>query len=339
MSRGPALDLLTQGLLGAALAQSAAPARETRIAAAVGFAAGLLPDADALIRSPADPLLVLEFHRHFSHSLLFVPLGALLAALLCWPFTRRRLGFARLYLYALLGYALAGLLDACTSYGTHLLWPFSDTAVAWSIIAIVDPVFTLLLLVPLLWGLWKRRASVTRAGLVLAALYLALGVLQHQRAERLAGEVAHARGIVPQLQLVKPTIGNVLLWRAVTVADGRVYTDGLRLGLGDGVRVYEGESAPLLDIATAAPAGTRLAIDTARFAAFAHGLLVRHPNEPELIGDARYALLPTSAAPLWGVLPGADVDQAPAFVARRELTPLMRAHFIDMLLGRDLTAP
>ena len=42
----------------------------------------------------------------------------------------------------MLGYGTGGLLDTCTSYGTHLLWPFSTTPMAWSIIAIVDPVFT-----------------------------------------------------------------------------------------------------------------------------------------------------------------------------------------------------
>ena len=56
------MDIVTQGLLGATLAQSAA-ARDTRLATGVGFAAGLLPDADSLIRSGSDPLLFLEFHR------------------------------------------------------------------------------------------------------------------------------------------------------------------------------------------------------------------------------------------------------------------------------------
>ena len=48
------------------------------MAALVGAVAGMTADLDVLIRSSADPLLNLEYHRHFSHSLLFVPLGALL---------------------------------------------------------------------------------------------------------------------------------------------------------------------------------------------------------------------------------------------------------------------
>ena len=330
------MDLLTQGLLGAAMAVAAAPPRETRVAAAVGAFAGLLPDADALVRSDADPLLVLEYHRHFTHALVFVPVGAALAALLAWPFARR-LAPTRLYLYALLGYALAGLLDACTSYGTHLLWPFSDEPVAWSIVAIVDPVVTLALLVPLAIALARRRAGVARAGLVLAALYLALGAWQHQRAAALAAELAADRGDRPVRALVKPTIGNVLLWRSVYESGGAVQVDAVRVGLGDGVRVYPGERAPLLapGEVEAAPAGSRLARDLARFHRFADGWTVRDPEDADYVGDARYAMLPTSLSPLWGVVPGATPSAPVRFVSRRELGPAGRQRFVDMLLGRD----
>ena len=80
------MDLLTQGLLGAALAQAGSKQQETRIATGVGFFAGLLADADILIQSDQDPLLTVEFHRHFTHSIFFVPFGALIAALILWFF-------------------------------------------------------------------------------------------------------------------------------------------------------------------------------------------------------------------------------------------------------------
>ena len=89
------MDLLTQGLLGGAVAQAGAPPHETRAATAVGLLAGLLPDADTLIRSPNDPLLFLDFHRHFTHSLVFIPVVALIAALLAWPVLKRRVAFRR----------------------------------------------------------------------------------------------------------------------------------------------------------------------------------------------------------------------------------------------------
>jgi inner membrane protein len=149
------MDIVTQGLLGAALAQAAAPPSQSRAATVVGFCAGVLPDADALLRSSADPLLFLDWHRHFTHALAFVPAGALIASILLAPFYLRPLGATRLYGYAFLGYALSGLLDACTSYGTHLWWPFSDERVAWRIISIVDPIFSGILLVGVVAVFWR----------------------------------------------------------------------------------------------------------------------------------------------------------------------------------------
>jgi membrane-bound metal-dependent hydrolase YbcI (DUF457 family) len=73
-------------------------------------------------------------------------LQPLVAALLAWPFVRRRLRFATVYLLAVLGFLPSGLLDVCTSFGTHWLWPLYGERLAWNLIAIIDPLFTLILL-------------------------------------------------------------------------------------------------------------------------------------------------------------------------------------------------
>ncbi|MBI1886767.1 MAG: metal-dependent hydrolase, partial [Nitrosomonadales bacterium] len=164
------MDILTHGLLGGTLAQSCSKKEETRTATVTGFLAALLADADALIRSGTDPLLVLEYHRQFTHSLIFIPAGALLVTLLLWPAfkaLRYPIAFRRIYLYALLGCATSGLLDACTSYGTHLLWPFTGERIAWSIVPIFDPLFSLLLGAMLLFGLRSRKTLAARIGLLL----------------------------------------------------------------------------------------------------------------------------------------------------------------------------
>lgn len=319
------MDILTQGLLGASLAAAAAPRGQLRAAALSGFAAGMLADADALIRSRDDALLVLEYHRHFTHSLAFVPLGALLATALLWPVMRRHLPLPRLYLYALLGYALSGVLDACTSYGTMLLWPFSDARIAWSIVPIVDPVFSALLAVPLLVAMRRRRAAIARTGLALAAIYLALGVLQHQRALHAVDALAAQRGHSPQRVLVKPTLGNLVLWRAMYLHDQRVYADAVRVGVK--ASSYPGESAVLAPQAIGSGSSPQ-----ARFAAFSDGWLVADPRHPGRLGDARYAMLPNSLRPLWGI--EVDSDGAAHFVTDRSMSSAERARFVDMLLGR-----
>ncbi|MFO7602475.1 MAG: metal-dependent hydrolase, partial [Gammaproteobacteria bacterium] len=283
------MDIVTQALLGATLAQSAARKAEIKYAAMIGAASGVLADADILIQSPTDSLLTIEFHRHFSHALIFIPIGGLLAALLLWPLLRQRLGFARIYLYAVLGYSLSGLLDACTSYGTHLLWPFSDERIAWHIISIIDPVFTLVLLLAVIFTLHRRAPRVARSGLAVAGLYLLLGVVQLQRAESVAQELAAARGHELEQLVVKPTLGNLLLWRSIYQAQGIYYIDAVRVGLGNR-RSYAGESIPRFDMAQLAvvPApDSVLAQDLQRFAAFSDGYIALHPQRQDVLGDVR----------------------------------------------------
>ena len=141
------MDPVTQGVLGASSAQSASTGKQLAAATLCGVVAGMAPDLDALIRSSDDPLLYLEYHRQFSHALIFIPIGALLCAVLLWRMVARWLSFYQTYLFCLLGYATHGLLDACTSYGTQLFWPFSNARIAWHTVSIIDPLFTLPLLV------------------------------------------------------------------------------------------------------------------------------------------------------------------------------------------------
>jgi inner membrane protein len=329
------MDLVTHAALGAAAAASFSPSRETRLAALAGAVAGMLPDADILISSSRDPLLNLEYHRHFTHALVFVPAGAALAAGVLRLALGARVPVRRLYAYAFSGYLLAVLLDACTSYGTHLLWPFRGGTIAWSVIAVVDPLFSLLVLVPLGFALVRARPEPARAALLLAGLVLATGVLQHRRAERVAWELAASRGHAPERLLVKPTMANLVLWRALYVEGGFVHVDAVRVGLPGHTRVYVGERAPLLEPATdtSLRPGSRVRHDVQRFLVFADGLLVRHPRRPELVGDARYSMLPTSLEPLWGIVldPAADTVR---FETGRRLTPEIRGRFLAMLLGR-----
>ncbi len=331
------MDFVTHAALGAAAAGSIAPARHLRAAALTGALAGALPDVDILITSSEDPLLNLEFHRHFTHSLVFVPVGAAIAAVLVWLLARRRIGIGTLYPWAFVGYLLAPLLDACTSYGTHLLWPFSTQPIAWSIIAVIDPLFSLAVFVPLLLALVKIRPGFARMAILLAAIGLAHAGIQRERAERHAIELAASRGHAPERLLVKPTLGNSTLWRSLYVREGSIHADAIRLGPFGGARTYPGESAPLINPERdlGLPADSRTRRDVARFVRFTDALVVRHPSRTELIGDARYAMLPTSIEPLWGIAIDPSAPDAPVrFETTRRLTPELRRRFLDMLLGR-----
>lgn len=334
------MDLLTQGLLGAATAQSVSRRQELRTATVIGLLAGMAPDLDTLIRSSSDPLLFLDFHRYFTHALIFVPVIAALVTVVLTPWLGRRMGPRRVFLYALAGAAFAGVLDACTSYGTHLLWPFVDRAVAWRIVSIVDPVITVALVAGLALGLLRRRPTAAWIALALIAVYLGGGVLQQQRALDAARGLAEARGHRIERLIAKPTFANLLLWRSLYLSGGVLYADAVRLPPFARARVYEGESALLLsgDAAAAGdPLLARLGPALPRFARFADGLLVRHPDRPEMVGDARFSMLPTRLKPLWGITRTPEGDDHPAqFVTDRSMSAAERQQFVDMLLGREL---
>ena len=120
------MDPISQGALGGALSQSIANKENIARITLIGCLAGMAPDLDVLIQSTTDPILFLEYHRQFTHSLIFIPVGSLIVAGALYPIMQNALNFKTVYLASALGYLTHGLLDACTSYGTLLFWPFSD---------------------------------------------------------------------------------------------------------------------------------------------------------------------------------------------------------------------
>ncbi|MBU0538011.1 MAG: metal-dependent hydrolase, partial [Gammaproteobacteria bacterium] len=140
------MDPLTQGLLGAvAVRNSGSKVAKRGGVVLLGFLAGMAADLDVIIRSTSDPLLFLEYHRQFTHSLIFIPLGGLICGLVLHKLIGQRnaLSWQQSVLFCTLGYATHALLDACTTYGTQLYWPFSNERVAWNIMSIIDPLYTL----------------------------------------------------------------------------------------------------------------------------------------------------------------------------------------------------
>ena len=334
------MDIVTQGILGASLARVIASKEQAKIATAVGFFAGLLADADILIQSSSDPLLYLEYHRHFSHSIFFIPLGALIASLILWFFLRNRLNFSRLYLYCLAGYSLSGVIDACTSYGTQLFWPFASDRVALNIISIIDPAFTLILLVSLLLSIKKRSMLATRIGLLLAACYLGFGWLQLERARDMSRQLAADRGHEIQRLLVKPTLGNLLLWRSIYLHDERLYVDAVRVGIFAHNLVYPGNSIALFDVDSyfhELSKASTLYSDIKRFNEFSDNYVAILPDNPALLADIRYSVLPDSLRPLWGIQMDVQQPEAHAqYKIIRDMSADDRKRFVAMLLGKPL---
>lgn len=332
------MDLITQGILGSALAQSGSHTKETRLATLIGCVAGLLADTDIFIRSSQDSLLNIEYHRHFTHSIFFIPFGALIAALLLWPFIKKKIEFKRLYWFSLLGYSLSGFIDACTSYGTYLLWPLSDERISFHLISIVDPVFTLALIFAVVMAYKKSQSRIALYGLLFAGFYLSVAFIQLQRAEFAAEQLASERGHTPVDAITKPTMANILLWRSVYKYENRIYADGIRVGMES--RVYPGDSiAQYVAKKDAKTLGVDSVLykDMQRFSEFSDNYLAIHPQDDKIIGDMRYSIQADGIKPLWGI--DFDLNKPDKHAVFRMYHEYDSSHidrFTSMILNRDV---
>jgi len=333
------MDPITHVLLGSATAQAAARAGQARQAALAGSVAGIVPDLDMLLPTGGDSLTALLLHRNFSHSIVFMPLGALLAAGLVWLLLRRGTPFARVYLWSLLGIIVHAPLDALNAYGTTLYWPFNDTRVAWPIMPVVEVVFTTGLLLALALAAWHNRVRPARLGLLFAVGWLALAAVQYERAQTAVAELAASRGESIERLLVQPTIGNIVLWSTRYKVDGDIRTDAIYLGPLGARRVYAGDRVPVFRVEEKPwiPQDSRVAHDVARFAWFADGWLIRDPDDISVIGDARYAMPPHRSRPLWGVRYNPDdLEEPMAFEHVRSVIDRDWIAFVRMVGGHPV---
>jgi inner membrane protein len=335
------MDPVSQGVLGAALPSALANKDKLKTIIWVGFLAGMAPDLDVLIQSPTDPILFLEYHRQFTHALAFIPIGALLCALVFHRFARHRLRFRELYLACFLGYATHGLLDACTTYGTQLFWPFSNQRVAWNSVSIIDPLFTLPLLTLMGLTLIKSNPWYARAAMIWALSYLAFGALQRDRAESLGQSLAEQRGHIPLRLSAKPGFANLFLWKVVYETDSDFYVDAVRTGLTP--TWFEGEHIRKLNIGADLPwldPRSQQADDLRRFNWFSMDYLAIDKDDSDHIIDIRYSMLPNEINALWGIRldrQAGIADHAKYVVNRDMNSEASRKRMqtmVDMLFGR-----
>ena len=299
------MDPISQAAVGVVAAQAGSSKSKLAQAAVIGGLAAMAPDLDVVIRSSDDPLLALEYHRHFTHSLAFIPVGAFLCALFSKLLFQRhwQLSFKTIYLWSLLGYASHGLLDACTTYGTYLLWPFSDVRVAWNTISVVDPLFTLPLLFCVVLAASRKSKLALSIGILWAASYLAFGVVQNYRAELVAEQLVADRKHNASAISVKPSFANLMVWKLVYEHDGYFYVDAIRAGFGDST-IWKGGRIEKLDVERHfewLDSASQQAKDIERFRHFSSGYIGIDPTLENHVVDIRYSLIPQEIEPLWGI--------------------------------------
>ena len=225
------MDSITQAVLGASVQGALLGRWQGRKALLYGAMLGTLPDMDVVI-DYGDAVANMTYHRGFSHSLFVV---GIVSVLLAWLIRRFRphpdYSGRRLWLCIWLVLTTHVLLDAFTTYGTQLFWPLTSPPVNISSIFIIDPLYTLPLLLAVLGGLaigLKRRFGLRLqyVALALSSLYLASTLAGKQMANQRLDQALAQAGIQAQILFSSPTPFNTLLWRVVAV-DGDDYYEGL----------------------------------------------------------------------------------------------------------------
>ena len=218
------MDSLTQVLLGASVAAAVAPAGHRRAAMAAGAALGTLPDLDTLplLLLTDDPVALMTLHRGASHSLLVLPF----VAWAIWWFFRRRGGRVaeapRRWFWAIqLALLTHPLIDALTVYGTQLLWPLPVRPVMWSSLFIIDPLYTVWLLlgaaVALVAGPRPLAGRALALGLALSTAYAGWSLAAKAMVGHEAQRSLAAIGLADAPRFSVPTPLNTLLWRVVAM--------------------------------------------------------------------------------------------------------------------------
>jgi inner membrane protein len=214
----PAMDSLTQIALGSAVSV-AVMGRRTAVwkAALWGAVAGTLPDLDAFI-DHGNAILNMTLHRAESHALFYLTLAAPPLAWLVSRLHGEGALFKRWWLALWLVLITHPLLDAMTVYGTQLLLPFTNYPFGVGSVFIIDPLYTVPLIVGVVAALRLKSTRGLRwnaAALVFSTLYLGWSVLAQQQATGVARSSLQAEGITANALLVTPAPFNTLLWRLV----------------------------------------------------------------------------------------------------------------------------
>ena len=237
------MDSLSQIVLGASVQGAILGKYQGRKAYLYGAMLGTLPDLDVFI-GYGDPVSNMTYHRGFSHSLLVLTALGLGGAWLIsryhkWrhlplPYSTKRLALAMV-----LALTTHPILDSFTVYGTQLLWPLQEylslTPFSIASIFIIDPLYTLPLLIAMIIGLVKGRSlSIFKTGLlanfqrlaiamlVVSSSYLMLSLGLKYYAQGQAEQTLAAANIDNIVRIkTMPVLPTILMWRTLAEDDNK----------------------------------------------------------------------------------------------------------------------
>ncbi|MBR9861087.1 metal-dependent hydrolase [bacterium] len=223
------MDSLTQIVLGAAVGEVCLGKKAGNKAILWGAIAGTIPDLDVLVKVFANDLTANEMHRGFSHSILFCLIMAPILGRLIQYIYRNKLettnkDWTKLSFWAFFTHPM---LDAHTTWGTQLFWPF-DLRIAYKNINVVDPIYTVPFLILVAIAMFYKRENKIRrtlawCGIALSSAYLTYTVFVKFHVNSIFETVYEKHEIQYNRYTTEPTILNSILWEAIAETDSGYY--------------------------------------------------------------------------------------------------------------------
>ena len=216
------MDSLTQLTFGAACGEAVLGKKVGRKALLWGAVLGTIPDLDVFIPL-GGPVNDFVYHRGFSHSLFLL---AFLSPVMAWFITKIHSETKRYYrrwvLLCFLVLETSVLLDLMTIYGTQIFWPFDTTPKAIPILFIIDPLFTLPIMLGVLSALVLKRQDslghrLNTVGLILSLAYLVWAFGAGEFVERRVAEKLARQKVSYSQFISSPAPFTTLLWRVVGI--------------------------------------------------------------------------------------------------------------------------
>ena len=227
------MDSVTHIVLGAVIGEAFAGKSIGRKAMLYGAAMQSLPDIDVVASfwlSPSENLLA---HRSITHSFLFAILSTIALSILLNKWYRsKEIPLSKWMIFLGLEIGVHLFLDASNTYGIGLFEPFSTDRIAFNIIFVADPLFTIWSIIAVVALLILRmdnpkRKYWTTMALVLSVFYYLIVLNNKRIIDANVRENLVQQKIEHKRYFEAPTALNSLLWNVVIETD-RGYQIGYR---------------------------------------------------------------------------------------------------------------
>lgn len=225
------MDSITQATLGAAVGHICWQDKLGRKALIAGAILGTLPDLDVLIYPFLDEVQRLYWHRGESHSVWFLLLGSIgIGWLLSRRYKAQQFEILQTTTGVFLILSTHVLIDLFNVYGTQLLAPISRKGFALNNMFIIDPLFTLPLLVGTIGAYLIKKQDVAQRinqiGLLLATLYAVWSLSAQSIADqKFRMALTELNNFKVSRQITSAGPFTTLLWRHIAET-----SDGFLLG-------------------------------------------------------------------------------------------------------------